>query len=420
VSEQPRPAPGTPGAAGATDTGPRLSRRRAWAFATVFVLGCLLVPALAGVVGYRYALWGMAQRGSWDSPGEARAAIQRMKAQETVAGEFKASDVPLDGVEKCYYPDPIDFGQVVWIPRDMPTPFLTYAPRPGPMPGGHINQQQFRYHRDLAKPKPADTCRIFLVGGSTAFGTCARSNETTVAGYLERLLNTDGPRYGGRRFEVVTAANANWLSPHERITVENRLLELEPDVVIALSGYNDVGCGVVGLDVHYNRSGPDFYFAMLANAMLKQEGGEGFPLRLPNDTQRVTVNQTGTRLRRNAELSHAALQMVGADYCFALQPILCVSKKARTPRETFMLERAGRQLPTENFVERYDECRAQLSGVKRPNFHFWDLTGVFDARTEDVFIDQCHFGDRGNDFIAKRLAELVAPVLTARFARGER
>ncbi len=420
MSEQPPSVPNSKVEGGSTDNTPRLTRRRKWAFATGFVLGCVLVPTLAGVVGYRYARWKMAQQGSWDSPGEVRDAIKRMRAQETVAREFAASDVPLDGVEKCYYPDPIDFEQVVWIPRDMPTPFLTFAPRPGPLPGGHVNQQQFRYHRNLARPKPANTCRIFLVGGSTAFGTCARSNETTVAGYLERYLNKESPRYGGRQFEVVTAANANWLSPHERITVENRLLELEPDVVIALSGYNDVGCGVVGLDVNYNRGGPDFYFALLANAMLKQEGSEGFPLRLPGDTQRVSVNQTGTRLRRNAELSHAALQMVGADYCFALQPILCVSRKARTARETFMLERASRQLPSELFVERYDECRAQLSGVKRPNFHFWDLTGAFDAQTDDVFIDQCHFGDRGNDLLAKRMADLVAPILTARFERGGR
>jgi hypothetical protein len=338
-----------------------------------------------------------------------------MQLQETMAGQFASEGVSLDGFEKCYYSDPIDFTQVVWVPRDVPTPFLTFAPRPGPLPGGFVNEQQFRYHRNLESPKPADTCRIFLVGGSTAFGTCARSNETTVAGYLERYLNRENQRYR-RRFEVVTAANANWISPHERIMVENRLLDLEPDLVIALSGYNDVGCGLVGLDVNYNRGGPDTYFVLLANAMLKQELSEGFPLQLPGPQQSVSAKQTGVRLRRNAELSHAALQMIGADYCFALQPILNVSRKVRTLREERMWQRANHQIQAVEFVKRYDECRSQTSGVKLPHFHFWDLTGVFDAQNEsDIFIDQCHFGDRGNDLIARRMLDLLAPILTARF-----
>src|SRR5262249_36851264 len=159
----------------------------------------------------------------------------------------------------------------------------------------HINDQQFRYNRTLESPKPAGTCRIFLVGGSTAFGTCARSNETTIAGYLERSLNREGAKFK-RRFEVVTAANANWISPHERIMIENRLLELEPDVVIALSGYNDVGCGLVGLDVNRYGGGPGLYFVLLANAMLKQESAAGFPVRLPGEQQTVSTRQTAERL----------------------------------------------------------------------------------------------------------------------------
>jgi len=200
--------------------------------------------------------------------------------------------------------------------------------------------------------------------------------------------------------------------------IENRIVELEPDVVIALSGYNDVGCGIVGLDINHYRGGPGFYFVLLANAMLKQESSEGFPLRVPGEEQSVSVQQTAARLRRNAALSHDALQMVGAEYCFALQPILSASKKARTPREDWMLERANHQIPSTEFVGRFDECRSQMSGVKLPHYHFWDLTGVFDAQNEsDIFIDQCHFGDRGNDLIAKRMLETLAPILTSRFNR---
>jgi len=37
--------------------------------------------------------------------------------------------------------------------------------------------------------KPSDTYRIFMVGGSTMFGAGATSDETTIPGYLQQLLN---------------------------------------------------------------------------------------------------------------------------------------------------------------------------------------------------------------------------------------
>ncbi|HEY3788144.1 MAG TPA: hypothetical protein VGL71_04775, partial [Urbifossiella sp.] len=91
-------------------------------FAAFFILICLLPPSLAGWVGYRYAHWQTAQKGRWESPGEVREAIRRVRMQETMAGQFDSDGIPLDGFEKCYYPDPIDFTKVVWVSRDIPTP----------------------------------------------------------------------------------------------------------------------------------------------------------------------------------------------------------------------------------------------------------------------------------------------------------
>jgi hypothetical protein len=420
MSEKPRSVPVGKPAGGSADGKPERARRPERLAATIFILVCLLLPTLGGLVGYRVAHWQTDQKGNWDSPDKVRKLIQFVHERETMAGTFKSEGVSLDGVEKCYYPDPIDFTQVVWSSLDMPAPFLTFAPRPGPIPGGYINGQQFRYDRNLESPKPAGTCRIFLVGGSTAFGTGARCNDRTVAGYLERYLNEQARRHGCR-FEVVTAANPGWHSSHERILIENRLLELEPDLVIALSGNNDVFWGTRMRDINYHRGAQELYFVMLANAVLQKELGEGFPLEVPGEKQSVSAAQTAARMRRNAELSHAALQRVGADYCLALQPILGASRKVRTPREERVLQRVSggytnAKQQDADFIERYDECRSQLSGVKLPHFHFWDLTGVFDAQNDsDIFIDRCHFGDRGNDLMAKRMLDLLAPILTARF-----
>jgi hypothetical protein len=375
------------------------------------------------VVGYQFAGWQAAREGDWQAPGSLRQHVQRMRQAETMAGAFALDGVPLEGVEKCYYDGAVDFTQVVWTGRDMPTPLLGFAPQPGPLPGGHINRQQFRYRRDLVTPKPPGTCRIFLIGGSTAFGSGASTNETTVGGYLERYLNGEAKEYGCR-FEVVTAAACGWASSHERILVENRLIEMEPDVVLALSGHNDVFWGMLRCNINCYRAIQDVYYLRLSNALLQSNFKDSFPEDLPEWHEPVSAAQTAARLRRNVELTQAALERVGADYCFALQPVLSCSRKVRTPREEFMAGRPGGFRAVQQQAEiaaRCGECRTALSALKLPHFSFWDLTGVFDGEGgSDVFIDRCHFGDHGHDLIARRLRDLLAPVLRARSKQAER
>jgi lysophospholipase L1-like esterase len=381
----------------------------------------VLLPALGGIVGYRLAGRQASSEGAWSSPEKLREYVELMRKAETMAGAFAIDRISLNGVEKCYHDPRVDFTQVVWTGRDMPTPFVGFAPQPGPLPGGHINRQQFRYERDLDNPKPSGTCRIFLVGGSTAFGSGASTNETTVGGYLEKYLNEQARQYGCR-FEVVTAAACGWASTHERILVENRLVEMEPDVVIVLSGHNDVFWGMLRCDINCYRAIQDAYYLRLANALLQSNFDQAFPEDLAEWHQPVSAAQSAGRLRRNVEQTQAALEKIGADYCFASQPILTCSKKVRTAREESMASRPGGLQAARAQAEmanRYDECRTALAGLKLPRFQFWDLTGVFDtAGDSDFFIDRCHFGDRGHDLIARDLSKRLDPILRARLKKA--
>ena len=38
------------------------------------------------------------------------------------------------------------------------------------------------------------------------------------------------------------------------------------------------------------------------------------------------------------------------------------------------------------------------------NFEYVNLAGVFDDSKDEIFIDSNHFGDRGNEIIAKAIA----------------
>ena len=59
----------------------------------------------------------------------------------------------------------------------------------------------------------------------------------------------------------------------------------------------------------------------------------------------------------------------------------------------------------EAFRSRYDAIRSKLSALSLPHYHFFDLTALFDDEPTDIFIDGCHFGERGNDRIAQALRD---------------
>ena len=98
-------------------------------------------------------------------------------------------------------------------------------------------------YKKKSTPKPDNTFRICITGGSTAFGSGAPSQDRTIAGYLGRILSQELTPVTKLNYEVVNAANPAWASTHERILIENKISELDPDMIISFSGNNDVHWG---------------------------------------------------------------------------------------------------------------------------------------------------------------------------------
>ena len=386
---------------------------------SILVLLLLAALAIAGFAGHRLAYRHMRKtvRASKTRAAELTAMWQR---NETVAGAYSLSEslqtldrpaAMLPGVEKCYYAPP-DFDRVTWVPRDVPTPFVGFAPAPGRLASAVINNAQFRYDRELDVPKAQDVYRIFFTGASTAFGCGATSNETTIGGYLETYLNS-ALRDRSVRCEVVTAAACAWSSTHERILIENRLVELEPDLVISFSGHNDAFWAMAGCNSLWFRAFQDDYFLALTNATLASNLAPEFPSKALGAGGPVSLAQAGERLARNIAWAHHALATVGAAYMFALQPTMQVSRKVRTPREQRVAESAA-STPWFTQMEQFNqEFRRRLSAIENAGFHFVDTTSVFDGCGDevDIFIDSCHFGDRGNDLIARSLCGHVLRII---------
>ena len=224
-------------------------------------------------------------------------------------------------------------GNFSWAVPNMPTPFVGTAPTPGQHGNAYINSEQFRYEKEIELPKPENTYRIFLAGGSTAYGSGAPSQDRTIAGYLERILAAQMSPQTGLTYEVVNTANPAWASTHERILIENKLSELEPDMVISFSGNNDVHWGMRGKNILWFRTYGDEYYLGLIKDMYKNAGRPDFPEITATGEDEVAPELVASRLQKNVILSSFVLARESADYVFVLQPTMAVTGKQLTERE---------------------------------------------------------------------------------------
>ena len=302
-----------------------------------------------------------------------------------------------------------------WTSPHVMTPFVGHGPEPGATGTVITNNEQCRSKRQVRMPKPADRIRIFATGGSTLWGAGASDNNHTITGYLERMLNEDPNRPEDKRYEVFAFANPAWASTHERIVIENRISEFDPDLVISFSGLNDVHWAFVGRNVLWFRSYADQVYFEVMNEVLTRTGYEPMLDVAPSSPTPLAPDLIVHRLTKNAQLATHSLSPSGIPYLFCLQPTMLVSEKPLSPRENEDLDEI--EEPRQAYHRyAFDAIADRLAAVELPGFHFADLTGVFDSdrESDQVFLDPYHFGDIGNERIARRLFDLVRPILAGR------
>jgi lysophospholipase L1-like esterase len=277
-------------------------------------------------------------------------------------------------------------------------PAKTYAPFVGDIPSGTFQPPAARLTNR--------SFRIFLTGGSTAFGSGAPSKDTTIGSYLESLLN-DNPPEENVRFEVFTYANTAWSSTHERIITVNRLVEWDPDLIISLSGANDVYHSAMGRNTQWFRTPAEETFFKLVSLAIEQTTKDSAANAVSTESTPIKPPIVAARLARNVTIVSDFLYRENIPYIFALQPTLAATHKQLTEREEKHLAFQGSHT-SGYFKQCYDLIKSNLENVGSPKFLFMDLTSVFDEMgREDVFIDMFHFGDKGNRIIAKQLAEEI-------------
>lgn len=327
----------------------------------------------------------------------------------------------------------------------------------------YANNAGFREPRDIAVEKPEDEFRIFLVGGSTAYGLGASGEAAqamdwygleyreTISHQMEMILNATAP-IPGKTIRVYNTAVWGYAYQHHLMRYVSKLRRYRPDLVVSLDGANEIPL-VSKLDpdwqyfqqgqfnnilqaifaydgpglssyltlwlknntflMTYVWSGKDIFQELNTEVhhhkgVLKQSENRGPAKRSVEEASRL-VDRNIAEVVRVVEDYHSVLENDGVKHIFALQPWFYLSKKPLNEREKALSSVNGyRQyygVPSDKMYQLIVEKIKQSAAQKK--YFVADFSNYFDDVSEWVFTDWCHLTAGANYLIAKELSNLI-------------
>ena len=327
-------------------------------------------------------------------------------------------------------------------------------------PDAKLDQHGFLAGSAIEEAKPPDTIRIFVQGGSAAFGAGQNvhyhavhaypdgvySYPLSIAGQLEAFLEQQLP---ATEFQVINAASYARVYHQSMLQYVERLSRFHPDYVISFDGWNDITTITQGRPFELaERMLPEFIrldhqahsilnrsntFYVLRTAYDKLRVNRNRNVASPATTQR-DLSEAAYREHRQRFVRHSrrfeqivqqylgVLEADGTKYIFVLQPMLpriLQNKQLSQTEERLLANTVGASWMEDDnlLVARYffdDYLSHRLSTL------FADEAGLFidanreiaqlDASTE-FFTDYCHLTPAGNRFIARCIGRRIVTEL---------
>ncbi|MFS8085326.1 MAG: SGNH/GDSL hydrolase family protein, partial [Acidobacteriota bacterium] len=294
---------------------------------------------------------------------------------------------------------------VAWLPPYRPAPFVGHMARPMLGADPHINILGFRDDRESYVTKSDQTVRIFITGGSTAWGSGASSQKNTISYLLEQILDERMSPATGYRYEVINTAFPGWTTTQEKLLIQQRLVDMHPDVIIMFTGNNDVHWSREQRDIRWLYGPMDQNYMTLLNELYRSSGHPEWTFAVPVSSRPVACSDLAEITARNVAEAASSADRAGVHLIFALQPNIVSTAKRLSRRE--------QQLPEVQHKTFWDACyqalRDRLGRISARNYRLLDLSRSFGDIGEDteVFVDSYHFADLGNRRIAEALANQI-------------
>jgi len=273
-----------------------------------------------------------------------------------------------------------------------------------------LNTNSFGFRGpEFVKEKPPDTYRIFIIGGSTAFSVGATSDETTIAGYLQKMYDESDLK---GKIQVINAGVGGAYSFEENNIIKEYLLQFEPDLIIGYDGANDARYRDIEEMPHYKKNWSFGLFTMadltfyrtpfvLNDFIFKpyREATDYYP-----EYSEIVADNWKRRWLDICKLGNEN----GFSTIVTVQVILVTTGKQLSKDEVTYLKGNVWENTTRNIL-------ATMSGflpeMNKSCAQTGDLRNIFDNYSEPLFFDDAHVTDRGDEIIAESLFEISYPVV---------
>jgi lysophospholipase L1-like esterase len=338
-----------------------------------------------------------------------------------------------------------------------------------------INPQGFRAEQAIPQAKPKGEVRIFVLGGSTAFGQMSSSNQKTFVGKLETRLNQQvstqksnprkfrpailpyyadelakamslPPRIRESHYRVVNAAVPGYISSNELSHLALQVLAYQPDFVVLVNGYADLllpssqeGTNIPGMEALLTNA-PGHFFTNLS-CSLQDWFYQSYLIRgfqywvlhpqdslhqviPPIDNQETLakhlapngeeLNRRVTRYRNNLQQIARLTTSAKIPLILALQPeVTSRNPQYLSPREKKILDQLG-----STYKQKVQTGYAQIrEAVDQLKVEFpkgvvaINLNEAYESFGGEAFQDAIHLTDEGNTVLADRLYEQISKKL---------
>tara|TARA_B100000029_G_scaffold93926_1_gene84064 strand:+ start:20202 stop:21323 length:1122 start_codon:yes stop_codon:yes gene_type:complete len=285
----------------------------------------------------------------------------------------------------------------------------------------HINNFGMR-GPDIIQDKPIDTFRIFVIGGSTVYGSGSTSDSTTIPGFLQQFFDNSEM---SKKIQVINAGIEGSTSVEEVHRIKNDLIHFNPDIVVLYHGTNDAHLDWNRYTNHetfettlekkilffFQTNLPEYKTPINSIYLINRIMGNT-PTNLDN-----TISETYYKSEHMTERSllwHDRLEESckfgnenGFKTVVLLQPVLGTGEKPLTQYEKDFFSGMGGH---ENTMI-YDRFANGLTGLDQHCNVVQDLRNIFDETSEFIYFDNAHMSDFGNEIVSERIFEILKPIV---------
>jgi lysophospholipase L1-like esterase len=242
---------------------------------------------------------------------------------------------------------------------------------------------------------------VILVGGSTAFGTGVLSDADTFAAALERELSV----------EVVNSATIGFMAVQELALLQTELLDLRPQVVVAVDGWNDLGIGRSS-QIHGLLS--EAFVQIEAMTIAGSDVSGSFVAAMGQTASRVFPRTRALLSPRPAPGHRSAAYIAERAQLLArTHAAMAAACRARGCRLVTVLQ------PHRGDANQYDDFVSQTRAAhQQADLDVFDASRLLDGGA-DNFLDGYHLTTAGNARLARAVAPIVRSALQAQEARRE-